>query len=44
MQGREAIPQIFVISRDARILKRFVGFSPANTSTELKQALEDALK
>jgi len=44
MQGREAIPQIFVISRDARIVKRFVGFSPANTSTQLKQALEDALK
>jgi thiol-disulfide isomerase/thioredoxin len=44
MQGRPSIPQIFVISRDARILKRFVGFSPANTSTELKQALEDALK
>ena len=44
MQGRNAIPQIFVISRDARIVKRFVGFSPANTSTELRQALEDALK
>ena len=44
MQGRTAIPQIFVISPDARILKRFVGFSPANTSGELKQALEEALK
>jgi thiol-disulfide isomerase/thioredoxin len=44
MQGHTAIPQIFVISPDARILKRFVGFSPANTSAELKQALEDALK
>ena len=43
MQGRTAIPQIFVISPDARILKRFVGFSPAYTS-ELKQTLEDALK
>ena len=43
MQGHTAIPQIFVISPDARILKRFVGFSPAYTS-ELKQALEDALK
>ncbi len=43
MQGHEAIPQIFVISRDGRILKRFVGFSPANTAAELKQALEDAL-
>ena len=44
MQGRTAIPQIFVISPDARILKRFVGFSPSNTSRELKQALEEALK
>ena len=43
MQGHEAIPQIFVISPDARILKRFVGFSPANTLA-LKQALEEALK
>jgi len=44
MQGRTAIPQLFIISPDARIVKRFVGFSPANTSTELKQALEEALK
>ena len=44
MQGYDAIPQIFVITRDGRILKRFVGFSPANTSAQLKQTLEDALK
>ena len=44
MKEYQAIPQVFVISRDARILKHFVGFSPANTSTQLKQALEDALK
>jgi thiol-disulfide isomerase/thioredoxin len=43
MQGHTAIPQIFVISPDARILKRFIGFSPAYAS-ELKQVLEDALK
>ena len=43
MQGRTAIPQIFVISPDARILKRFVGFSPAY-APQLKQVLEDALK
>jgi thiol-disulfide isomerase/thioredoxin len=43
MQGHEAIPQIFVISRDGRILKRFVGFSAAYAS-QLKQVLEDALK
>jgi len=44
MKGHQAIPQTFVISRDARILKHFRGFSPADTSTQLKQALEDALK
>ena len=43
MQGHNAIPQIFVISRDAWILKHFVGFSPSYTS-QLKQTLEDALK
>ena len=43
MQGHQSIPQIFVISRDGRILKRFLGFSAANTAVELKQALEDAL-
>jgi thiol-disulfide isomerase/thioredoxin len=43
MQGHDAIPQIFVVSRDGRILKRFLGFSASYTS-ELKQVLEDALK
>jgi len=43
MQGHQAIPQILVISRDGRILKHSVGFSPVNTSAELRQALEDAL-
>src|SRR5690242_17963137 len=43
MQGRVAIPQIFAISPDARIVKRFVGYS-ANYSAQLKQVLEDALK
>jgi peroxiredoxin len=43
MQEYAAIPQTFVISRDGWILKRFVGFSPANTAAQLKQVLEDAL-
>jgi len=42
MQGHDAIPQIFVISRDGRILKRFVGYSAAYAS-QLRQALEEAL-
>ncbi len=31
MQGRDSIPQSFVISRDGQILKRFVGFNPVST-------------
>jgi peroxiredoxin len=44
MQGRDAIPQSFVISRDGRILKRFVGFSVAATPQQLRDAIEEALK
>ena len=43
MQERQAIPQIFVISRDIRILKHFVGFSPSYTS-QLRQVIEEALR
>ncbi|MBA3514419.1 MAG: TlpA family protein disulfide reductase [Pyrinomonadaceae bacterium] len=44
MQGRDAIPQSFVISRDGRILKRLVGFSAAATPQQLREAIEEALK
>lgn len=44
MQGRDAIPQSFVISRDGRILKRFIGFNYQTTPPQLRQAIEDALK
>ena len=44
MQGRDAIPQSFVISRDGRILKRFVGFSAASTPQQLRDVIEEALK
>jgi peroxiredoxin len=43
MQGRTSIPQSFIIGRDGRILKRFVGFHPLDTPPELKKALEEAL-
>ena len=43
MQGRTSIPQSFIIARDGRIVKRFIGFSPQSTPPQLKQALEDAL-
>ncbi|MCM3870033.1 MAG: TlpA family protein disulfide reductase [Pyrinomonadaceae bacterium] len=44
MQGRGSIPQSFVISRDGRILKRFIGFSAAGTPQQLRDAIEEALR
>src|SRR6185503_18215290 len=43
MQGRGSIPQSFIITREGRIMKRFIGFSPVSTPPQLRQALEDAL-
>jgi thiol-disulfide isomerase/thioredoxin len=43
MQGRTSIPQSFVIARDGRILRRFIGYNPSTTPPQLKQALQDAL-
>lgn len=43
MQGRDAIPQSFVIGRDGRVIKRFVGFNPSSTPPLLKAAIEEAL-
>lgn len=43
MQGRTNIPQSFIIARDGRIVRRFIGFSPASTPVQLRQALEQAL-
>ena len=43
MQGRNVIPQTFIITRDGRILKRFVGFSAVQTLPQLRETLEQAL-
>ena len=43
MQGRDAIPQSFVISRNGRVVKRFVGFNPVYTPPQLRAALQEAL-
>jgi peroxiredoxin len=43
MQGRTSIPQSFVIARDGRIVKRFIGFRPDQTPDLIKAALEEAL-
>lgn len=43
MQGRGSIPQSFIVTRDGRVAKRFIGFHPQKTPPLLKQAIEDAL-
>ena len=43
MQGRTSIPQSFIIAKDGRILRRFIGFRPDVTPGQIKQALEQAL-
>jgi thiol-disulfide isomerase/thioredoxin len=43
LTGRNAIPQSFIIGPDGRVLNRFVGFNPATTPEQLKQAIEAAL-
>jgi|SRR5688572_22607213 len=43
MQGRGSIPQSLIVTRDGRIMKRFVGFHPRETPPLLKKALEEAL-
>lgn len=44
MQGRDAIPQSFVVSRDGRVVKRFVGFNPVSTPSQIREAIQEALK
>lgn len=43
MANRNAIPQSFVISRDGRVLNRFIGYNAAQTPLQLRKAVEDAL-
>jgi thiol-disulfide isomerase/thioredoxin len=43
MQGRDAIPQSFIISRSGRVVKRFVGFNPVATPPQIREAIQEAL-
>lgn len=42
-QSQQSLPQIFVIGRDGRILKRFIGFNE-QTEPILKRVIAEALK
>jgi peroxiredoxin len=42
-QGRDVVPQTFVISRTGRIVKRFIGFNVRTTPSVFRLAIEEAL-
>jgi thiol-disulfide isomerase/thioredoxin len=44
MNGRDAIPQTFVIGRNGRIVRRFVGFNQQKTPEQFKTAINEALE
>lgn len=44
MQERSLIPQTFVIARDGRIVRRFIGFNSKKTSSLWREAVEEALR
>jgi peroxiredoxin len=44
MQGRTSIPQSFVIARDGRIVKRFIGYNAKMTPGTMREAVEEALR
>ncbi|MEK6281770.1 MAG: TlpA disulfide reductase family protein [Acidobacteriota bacterium] len=43
MQGAESIPQSFVIGRDGRVIKRFIGFNQQATPLQIREAIQTAL-
>src|SRR5262245_40323018 len=44
MNGRGAIPQTLVIDGEGRVLNHWSGYSPGQSGSRLKQAIEQALK
>ena len=44
MQDRASIPQSFVIARDGRIVRRFIGYNTSTTLNSMREAVEEALK
>src|SRR5215471_4379864 len=44
MRGRGGIPQTYIIGRDGKVLKHFVGFSPLISGPQMKAAIEAAVE
>ena len=44
MQGRGSIPQAYVLGRDGRVIRHFIGFNPRISPPPLRAAVEEALR
>lgn len=44
MRGRGAIPQTYIIGRDGKLLKHFVGFDPLRSVPQMKAAIDAAVE
>jgi thiol-disulfide isomerase/thioredoxin len=44
MRGRGAIPQTYIIGRDGKVLKHFVGFNPLVSVPQMKAAIDAAVE
>jgi hypothetical protein len=43
MRGRNGIPQTYIIGRDGKVLKHFVGFNSAISVPQMKAILDEAV-
>ena len=43
MGNQTNIPQTFILTRDGRVFKRFIGFNPQATPPQIRDAIEQAL-
>ncbi len=44
MQGKDVIPQTYVIGRDGRLIRHFIGFNVNTSPPQLRAAVEEAIK
>lgn len=44
LQGKDIIPQTYVISRDGYLVKHFIGFNAASSPPQLRAAVEEAVR
>ncbi|NBO63901.1 MAG: hypothetical protein EBU88_03425 [Acidobacteria bacterium] len=44
LQGRITISQSYIIGRDGRVLRHFIGFNPETSPLQLRSAIDEAIR